>query len=127
MLVQGSVYPPKIQIINYQRGNAIVKLRRNIKEKEIKNEDGSTDTLYEYEETEIIIGNRGNIEEYIEKNFDALFEMGLKQAKEVELSIDDRVQNLEKASGVGRGGQRGIADRIDSLEDRITSLEEKIE
>lgn len=36
-----------------------------------------------------------------------------------------RIEQLEKASGIGRGGERGIAHRIDSLEDRIEQLEQQ--
>ena len=35
-----------------------------------------------------------------------------------------RIEKLEKANGVGRGGERGIAGRIDELEDRIEKLEQ---
>lgn len=96
MLVEGSVYPPKIQIVNYKKGNAIVKLRRNITEKEIENEDGSTDIIYEYEETEIILVNRNNLEGYIEDNFDIIFEAGLKNENEDEETIEERIEELEQ-------------------------------
>lgn len=39
----------------------------------------------------------------------------------------ERVEQLEKASGTGgKAGERGIAHRLDSLEDRISELEEKV-
>lgn len=96
MLVEGSVYPPKIQIVNYKKGDAIVKLRRNITEKEIENEDGSTDIIYEYEETEIILVNRNNLEGYIEDNFDMIFEAGLESETEHEETIEERIERLEQ-------------------------------
>jgi hypothetical protein len=37
--------------------------------------------------------------------------------------VEDRIEKLEKATGTGGGGKRGIAHRIDELEDRISDLE----
>ena len=95
MLVEGSVYPPKIQVTNYEKGNAFVKLRRNIKEKEIENEE-STDTVYEYKETEVEIANRNNLKEYIENNFDMIFEAGLEKENEYQETIEERIERLEE-------------------------------
>ena len=36
-----------------------------------------------------------------------------------------RVEGLEKGAGVGRAGEKGIAQRIDQLESRIETLENK--
>lgn len=39
--------------------------------------------------------------------------------------ILQKIRSLEEAAGVGRVGQRGIAQRLDNLEDRIGALENK--
>jgi len=45
-----------------------------------------------------------------------------------EMQQEQRVLGLERAVGAGGGGgQRGIAHRIDDLEERIEALEEKVE
>ena len=36
---------------------------------------------------------------------------------------EERIEALEKASGVGSKGEKGIANRIDELEQRISDLE----
>lgn len=42
----------------------------------------------------------------------------------VEKSSDERLKDLEKAVGRDGEGQRGVAQRIDELEDRIEALED---
>lgn len=39
-------------------------------------------------------------------------------------SVAERVEKLESAAGVGEPGKKGIATRLDDLEDRIAALEE---
>ena len=96
MLVESSVYPAKIQIVNYEKGNAVVKLRKNIKEKEIENEEG-TDIIYEYEETEVVLANRNNIKEYMENNFEILFEEGIAKENAIEPpTLEERLEALEE-------------------------------
>ena len=77
MIVEGSVVPAKVKIKKVERGMANVILRRNIEEKELVNEEGDNDIVYQYEEVEVELVNRINLEEYIEDNFDVLFEAGL--------------------------------------------------
>jgi len=71
--------------------------------------------LYKYEDGEV----KERTEEEVQEDIDAL--------PPPPPSIADRVKNLEKASGTNDGpGERGIAQRIDALEDRIAELEDKI-
>ena len=83
------------------------------------------DRLAEVNENNIGRGHQAEVRNYIETGeLPEGFSHGLRDLK---LKKDEnRIRELEKASGVGRGGERGIAGRIDELEDRITSLEEKI-
>lgn len=47
-------------------------------------------------------------------------------SEDVKPTLGDRIGNLEKASGTGeQAGERGIAQRLDKLEDRIAELEKK--
>lgn len=39
-------------------------------------------------------------------------------------TTEERIKNLEKATGTGKKGEKGIANRIDGLEERIEKLEE---
>ena len=45
----------------------------------------------------------------------------------VEKDASDRISDLEEASGVGaKGPKRGIAHRIDNLEDEVEAIKEEI-
>lgn len=97
MQVEGSVFPAKIQVKGVKRGMANVLLRRNITEKIIENnEDGSTDTIYQYEEVKVELANRNNIEQYIEDNFDMVFQAGLEKEGIVEETLEEKVARLER-------------------------------
>lgn len=96
MQVEGSVFPTKIQVKKVERGMANVLLRRNIAEKVIENEDGSTDTIYQYEETKAELANRNNLEQYIEDNFDIVFQAGLEKEGIVEETLEEKVTRLEQ-------------------------------
>jgi hypothetical protein len=55
----------------------IVRLRRNHKTFEQENEEGGMDTFWQCDEIEIRIPLRADIEQYVETNFDALFDAWL--------------------------------------------------
>lgn len=96
MQVEGSVFPEQIQVKNYENGMAKVLLRRNITENTITNEDGSTDTIYQYEETRVELANRNNLEQYIQNNFDMVFQVGLDKEGIVEEMLEEKVARLEQ-------------------------------
>jgi hypothetical protein len=103
MIVQGSVVPTPIWIRYIDKNNdAIVKLTRNVIVKPILDSiTNETINFYEYEETDLKISNRNNIEQYIQNNFDLLFEKGLsdyelkKQLEEKERQIKDLIDNYK--------------------------------
>jgi len=45
----------------------------------------------------------------------------------VEKGVEERVKDLEAATGRNGEGERGIANRIDDLEDRVAALEQRLE
>ncbi|MCF8009522.1 MAG: hypothetical protein K9K32_07120 [Halanaerobiales bacterium] len=98
MQVEGSVKPDSYEIKTIENGMAIVLLRKNISEKTIENEDGSTDTLYEYDEVEVELIERNNLESYIENNFDMIFQAGVEEENTPnEPSIKERLEAVEEA------------------------------
>ena len=42
------------------------------------------------------------------------------------IGIEDRLDDIERSVGKGGGGQRGIAHRIDNLEDEIEAIKDEI-
>ena len=97
MRVQGSAYPESIWIRNKELDYVNVTLRRNVEEKQIEREEG-IETIYEYDEVTIKLIDRPNLEEYIQNNFDALFDMGLQQEAMPPLPTEEeRIQAVEDA------------------------------
>ena len=41
--------------------------------------------------------------------------------------IMGRIQQMERAQGIGQPGQKGISQRLDNLEQRLESLEQRLE
>ena len=92
MKVQGSKYPDLIWIKTINNGLATVRLRKNITE--TTDEEGNT--IYEYDEVEVRLANRDNLTQYIENNFDAIFEQGLiNEQKPNEPTEQERISALE--------------------------------
>lgn len=94
MKVQSRIRPNDYWIRKIELNNAIIRLRRNIEEKTIEHE-GVQESIFEYDEVEITIPNRINLEAYIVEHFDELFEMGENQIVVEEKSIEQRVNDLE--------------------------------
>ena len=97
MKVQGSAYPESIWIRNKELDYINVTLRKNVEEKQIEKEN-DVETVYEYDEVTIKLVDRPNLEEYVQNNFDALFEMGLQQETTPPLPTEEeRLQAIEDA------------------------------
>jgi len=103
MIVQGSASPKKIWIRYIdENNNDVIRLTRNVIEKDITDEiTNNIRKFYEYEEIEISIANRNNLEEYVLNNFDAIFEKGLsdltlqKQIEEKDKQIKELIDNYK--------------------------------
>jgi len=92
--VQSKIRPSDYWIRKIELNNAIIRLRKNIIEKTVENE-GVQENIFEYDEVEVIIPNRRNLETYIVENFDALFLMGENQIIVEEKSLEQKVNELE--------------------------------
>lgn len=71
--VQGASLPTPIWVRRTDDKNHYVRLRKNIEELTRVEIDEITSTYYQYDEIEIIIPKRIDIEDYINNNFEALF------------------------------------------------------
>lgn len=94
MKVQGSANPEAIWIKEGKNGIVTVLLRKNVTTK--TNEYG--DTIYEYDEVEVELADRANLIDYIQNNFDLIFNEGLaKEGLPPEPTIEERISALENA------------------------------
>ena len=92
MIVQGSASPQNIwtRYID-ENNNAVIRLTKNIVIKDIIDEiTQDTRQEYEYEEIEISVPNRDNLEQYITDNFDLFFQRDLEQVKQ------NKIKELDK-------------------------------
>lgn len=92
---QSDVHPEFVWVrpLNDGSGKAIVTLRRNVQGVEVPpTEEGGASTQFEYEETDIVLIDRPNIEDYAAKNIDALFSLAEQQEREA--SIPSQVETL---------------------------------
>ena len=92
MIVQGSASPQNIWIRYVdENNNAVIRLTKNVVIKDITDETTQdTRQEYEYEEIEISVPNRDNLEQYIETNFNLFFERDLEETKE------NKIKELDK-------------------------------
>lgn len=94
MKVQGSVNPDAIWVKEGKNGIVTVLLRKNVTT--TTNEYG--DTIYEYDEVEVQLADRANLIDYIQNNFDLIFNEGLaKEGLPPEPTIEERISALENA------------------------------
>ena len=70
--VNSSVIPEQCWIRKQTDKEVFVKLRKNVEEKTREDEQGIS-TYYEYDEIEVVVQKRQDVETYIQSNFDALF------------------------------------------------------
>ena len=92
MLVQGSASPQNIwtRYID-ENNNVVIRLTKNVVIKNVTDEiTKDTRQEYEYDEIEISVPNRDNLEQYIETNFDLFFE------KDLELTKQNKIKELDK-------------------------------
>lgn len=94
MKVQSSVNPSKFYVRKIELGVAHVKLRNNIAE--VVDEEDNIN--YVFDEVEVQISDRGNLEDYITTNFDSLFKMGIDEEIKIKEPTDkEKIKDLENA------------------------------
>lgn len=92
MKSQSTIRPDEIQVRKREKGQALIRLRRNITE--TTGQEG--DLLYDYEETNVSIADRRGLVSYVEQFFDDLFAMGLEEEnKPRPKTLAERLSELE--------------------------------
>ena len=112
---ESKIYPDSIWLRKTETGKAYLRLRDNIEEVERETEDEEKETIYEYDEVEVVVANRQNLMDYVENNFSDLFELGKEQMAKVEKTSEEKIEELE--------GWQKLQD--EELEAIIETLEEE--
>lgn len=119
MLVNSHLEPDQYKIRKQETGKVFVLLRGNIETKSITNEDGLTETQYEYCEYEIICSPRADLDSYITNNFSVLYEQARDKAREEKCKKVDAKRDKLIAAGLpydfpdGTSGTIQLRDVID--------------
>ena len=96
MQVTSHKNPQKVELRQEQGKVREYFLRDNITEEQVENEQGNLITQYMYDEVRVKLVNRANIENYINNNFNLLFEQGqLEEQTPSNPSQDERMSELE--------------------------------
>ncbi len=96
MKAQSSVIPNDFWIRKRELGQAYIILRKNVETKQREDDEG-TSTYYEYDEVETVISDRRDLADYVDANFDALFDLGVEQAVIPKSMTDsERIEELEQ-------------------------------
>lgn len=103
--------PDVIWVRESDNGIRHVTLRRNFIEETIAEE-----IQFRFDETDVYIPDRDNIQNYIETNFDALFEQGLVQTGENKIQ-ELKMQRTQQLISTGQ-----VAEEIDNLQEQVLTL-----
>ena len=96
MQVTSHKNPQKVELRQEQGKAREYFLRDNITEEQVENEQGDLITQYKYDEVRVKLVDRANIEDYINNNFNLLFEQGkLEEQTPDNPSAEERISELE--------------------------------
>lgn len=112
MKAESNIKQNNVWIKEVKDNTATIVLRSNFVESQL--EEG--ETRFTYDEVEIQLGDRDNLDEYVNQHFEALFEMGMQ--REFEETLPTTKDHLFMTV-------MGIMAEIDFLSERIKLLEGK--
>lgn len=132
-MAQSTIKPNPIWLRELdEKGNRKVTLRRNVS-KETVNHEGIEDEIFEYDEVDVSIIERDNMQQFIEDNFGNLFDLGLEQNANIEIDKLD----AECGENINKGFYLDLGDglkhfncklynqaNIDSLKDTALMVRE---
>ena len=116
MKSQSNIIQPTIWVRELKNGIRHITLRKNFNQITIQNNnsinndtnDITTETQYEYDETDIYISDRDNIEDYINANFDILFNKSLDNFKDNRIKELSELCNTSILSGFDSKAKDGV-------------------
>jgi len=115
MISQCSFMPDTVWLREVENGVRHVTLRRNFTEEIILHEE-LEEKQYTFEEVDVFIPDRENIQEFITQNFGNLFDLGLQQMAEK----SEREAKIAKAKQIIQEGT--IVDDLQLLGQQLTDI-----
>lgn len=99
MKVTGSSLPDSIWIQYVENGIAHIRLRKDIVATQTTNANGDLQNIWEYDEIQMELSERDNLHDYIQENFELLYELALTKYKQMKIEELDRKCNETILSG----------------------------
>ena len=115
MTSQCGFSPDVVWIREEANGIRHITLRRNIVQQTVT-QDGIQETVYTFEETDVFIPDRDNIQDYVNANFDSLFTLGLQQV------ADNETQDAKYQQTVQMIQEGTLADTLQTMGQQITNI-----
>ena len=107
--------PDAIWVREVENGMRRITLRRNVTE-EIVLHQGVEETHFRFEETDVLIPDRDNIQDFIANNFGNLFGLGIMQIDKKQTN-DTKIQTAQQIVQTGT-----IVDDLQAIGQKITDL-----
>lgn len=105
-----------VWIREVKNGLRHVTLRKDFEQIQVQRGDGEVETVFKFEETDLYIADRDNLQDYINSNFDMLFNQGLQQTAEKH-SIEEKRQQAHQIIKDG-----SIIDSFQQIGQQITDI-----
>ena len=116
MIAYCNYIPDAIWVREAVNGVRRITLRKNFIEKDTTNMDGSTEKQYQFDETDVCITDRDNLQDFVNNNFDNLFLSGLQQVANNAAS-ETKIQATQQMVVTGK-----LVDDLQLLGQQITNI-----
>jgi len=107
--------PDAIWVRETENGTRRITLRRNFTEETIIHQEAD-ETQFRFDETDVFIPDRDNIQDFIANNFGNLFDLGIMQIDEKQTN-DTKIQTAQQIVQTGT-----IVDDLQAMGQKITDL-----
>lgn len=115
MMSKCNFIPDSVWIRECENGIRKITLRRNFTE-EVIIHDGIQEKGYTFEETNVYVADRENIQEFVNENFGNLFDLGLQQTEQSAI-IAEKIEKTRQAIQTGQ-----IVEDMQTLGQQITNI-----
>ena len=115
MIAYCNFIPDAAWVRETSNGLRHITLRRNFTEETVIRQEG-TETQFRFEETDVFIPDRENLNEFVAENFGNLFDLGIQQTSE----NGEKETKIQRAKQIVQDGT--VVDDLQLLGQQITDI-----